>query len=873
MKNKFCSFNDISNEAGVEKLFIDRLLEDLGYDDTDIYVKENISEFAVGKGSKKVLYKPDYILKSSGVPSIVIDAKSPKVNIDNFESQCSSYCLELNKEFDYNPVNYYVLSNATMTSIYQWDKNKPLMQLSFNDFNDDSSKYQELKKMLSKASFKHVSTQLKEDLNDKVFEYEKISLEQLANKFRKLHQEIWQSEKKGPGAAFQELIKIFFVKIRKDRDIHIKLGANPKPKYKDVVFSLNWIATQSEVSDPINDILFKNLLNELEKDIQNGRKKRFFSSDERINLSAGTLKKIVKEIEHVDLFGMEEDIHGRMFEAFLDATIRGKDIGQFFTPRDVVSLMVGVGNPKVTKKHVDKVLDACCGSGGFLISALSSMLAQLKNMKNVTSKEREELDEKIKLHSIFGIDAGSDPAMFKIARMNMYLHGDGGSNIYYADSLDKKIGRVGGDSLEVDKQLDELRKMLIEDNMKFDLILSNPPFSLQYTRENKEQAEILNQYALSKDRNGGKIINKLISSVMFIERYKDLVTDDGKIVAVIDDSVLSGSSYSHVREYIRDNFIIEGVISLPGDSFRRASARVKTSVIILKKKKDGDEQSDVFMMSSIYAGIEEKTAKRIGLRNIELEEKKQEERNLIIRNFQEYLDGADGNFVVPFENCLDRLDVKYCINDRGRKSSVWIGKGYEVKPLGSILTNVGSKRKTTVEDDSQYPLLIVNYDGEVNAGETLDGADSSYSTLYKVEEWDLLISNMGFGRGAISVVPPHFAGKYVSNEYTILNAPSKECAVFYWNLLRTKEILGDIFSSTTGMNRGRIKWDLIQNVIVPIYRENDEILKLTKEIEGFWSAYAAFILSKHEHVLNVSKELEVESKESFERWLSFKPPE
>lgn len=151
--------------------------------------------------------------------------------------------------------------------------------------------------------------------------------------------------------------------------------------------------------------------------------------------------------------------------------------------------------------------------------------------------------------------------MFKIARMNMYLHGDGGSNIYYADSLDKRVGKVGGESLEVDKQLEELRKLLISDGMKFDLILSNPPFSLQYTRENKEQAEILNQYALSKDRSGGKIINKLISSVMFIERYKDLITDDGKIVAVIDDSVLSGSSYAHVRDYIRDNFIIEGVVS------------------------------------------------------------------------------------------------------------------------------------------------------------------------------------------------------------------------------------------------------------------------------------------------------------------------
>lgn len=51
---------------------------------------------------------------------------------------------------------------------------------------------------------------------------------------------------------------------------------------------------------------------------------------------------------------MEEDIHGRMFEAFLDATIRGKDIGQFFTPRDVVSLMVGIGDLRLLKRTSTK---------------------------------------------------------------------------------------------------------------------------------------------------------------------------------------------------------------------------------------------------------------------------------------------------------------------------------------------------------------------------------------------------------------------------------------------------------------------------------------------------------------------------------------
>ncbi|HEY8271749.1 MAG TPA: N-6 DNA methylase [Pseudobdellovibrionaceae bacterium] len=872
MKNIFCKLSDLKNEATVESYFIDRLLSDLGYADDDISLKESISEHAVGKGSKKSLYKPDYVVKSSGIPTIVIDAKSPKENINDWELQCSSYCLEINKEFDYNPVKYYLLSNGLKTALYQWDQKKPLLDLDFADFVVGNDSYEELVKIVSKSSISEVSETLKEELELSSFRFEKVSLEELSAKFQKLHQEIWQSEKKGPSAAFQELIKIFFVKIRKDRDIHLKLGKNPSPKYRDVVFSQNWIATQTETKNPINEILFRNLVSEFEKDILSGKKKRFFEKDDQINISSSTMKKVAKEIENIDLFGMEEDVHGRMFETFLDATIRGKDIGQFFTPRDVVDLMVEIGDPKASKNHVDTVLDACCGSGGFLIASLSKMLRQASGICGLSSKERIELEEKIKTQSVYGIDAGSDPAMYKIARMNMYLHGDGGSNIYYADSLDKGIGRVGNENLEVDKQIEELRTMVLDKGRKFDLILSNPPFSLQYTRENRDQSHVLNQYALSRDRVGGKIINKLISSVMFIERYKDLVSDSGKIIAVIDDSVLSGSSYEYIREYIRNNFIIEAIISLPGDAFRRAAARVKTSVIVLRKKSKDDSQDDIFMASSIYLGLEQKTAKRIGIKYAELDEKKIAEKEAIVSAYRNYLSGKDSAYIIPFSNCIDRLDVKYCINDRGRKAPLWKKKGLKVEPLGNILS-LATKRDVKVEEDSQYPLLIVNYDGEINDGEILDGADSSYSKLFKVKTWDLLISNMGFGRGAISVVPPHYNGKYVSNEYTILRAQTNECAVFYWNLLRTKEILGDVFSSTTGMNRGRIKWDIIKTVLVPVYEENIEIKKLTDEIEEFWKAYAKFSKSKAVHVTRVSNELDVAGEESFERWLSFKPPE
>lgn len=697
MKNLFCDLSDLKNEAAVESYFIDRLLSYLGYLDEDIALKESISEYAVGKGSKKSLYKPDYVIKGSGVPAIVIDAKSPKENICDWELQCSSYCLEINKEFDYNPVKYYLLSNGLKTALYQWDQKKQILQLDFADFIEGNVNFDELSKIIKKSSMIEESETLKAELENSSFKFEKLSLKELSIKFQKLHQEIWQSEKKGPSAAFQELIKIFFVKIRKDRDIHLKLGKNPKPKYSDVVFSQHWIATQTETQNPVNEILFRNLVSEFEKDILAGKKKRFFEKDDQINISASTMKKVVKEIENIDLVGMEEDVHGRMFETFLDATIRGKDIGQFFTPRDVVDLMVEIGDPKTSKNHVDTVLDACCGSGGFLIASLSKMLKQASNIPGLSSRERNELEKKIKTKSVYGIDAGSDPAMYKIARMNMYLHGDGGSNIYYADSLDKGIGRVGNENLEVDKQIEELRMMILDKGMKFDLILSNPPFSLQYTRENRDQSHVLDQYALSRDRSGGKIINKLISSVMFIERYKDLVSDEGKIIAVIDDSVLSGSSYGYIRDYIRNSFIIEAIISLPGDAFRRAAARVKTSVIVLRKKLGHESQQDVFMASSIYLGLEQKTAKRIGIKYTELDQLKKEEKRTIVSAYRDYTDGKHSSYVVPFSNCSDRLDVKFCINDRGRKAPLWKKKGLKVEPLGKILS-IANKRAVKVEE-------------------------------------------------------------------------------------------------------------------------------------------------------------------------------
>jgi hypothetical protein len=133
---------------------------------------------------------------------------------------------------------------------------------------------------------------------------------------------------------------------------------------------------------------------------------------------------------------------------------------------------------------------------------------------------------------------------------------------------------------------------------------------------------------------------------------------------------------------------------------------------------------------------------------------------------------------------------------------------------------------------------------------------------------------MGVGRGAVGIVPPFHSGKFVSNEYTILRAKSNTEAVFYTNLLRSEEILADILSCATGMNRGRIKWDIIAEVTVPVCdRDNKELLLLVNETERFWKFYEKYIGSKAKHEAVISSKYEVTGEDAHMRWLGFKPPD
>ena len=152
-------------------------------------------------------------------------------------------------------------------------------------------------------------------------------------------------------------------------------------------------------------------------------------------------------------------------KSFLSATVRGKDLGQFFTPRTVVKFMTEVAHLKANNEKMDFVLDGFCGSGGFLIEAMGNMIHKIKNNKSLSDKEQDTLREKVVGECLYGIDADRVPKfkISRIARMNMVMHGDGNNRIYWLpDTLDKAI-KIETDNKELREEAKELKENLRED--------------------------------------------------------------------------------------------------------------------------------------------------------------------------------------------------------------------------------------------------------------------------------------------------------------------------------------------------------------------------------------------------------------------------
>jgi type I restriction enzyme M protein len=298
-------------------------------------------------------------------------------------------------------------------------------------------------------------------------------------------------------------------------------------------------------------------------------------------------------LEIYSLRKTREDVLGVAFETFLRGMMTGKELGEFFTPREVVEFMVKLVDPQIG----ETILDPACGTGGFLIWSFFHVLDKIR--KNVgNEEERKKLEEKLVEECLWGIDI--DSYLERLCKINLKIHGDGYKHIYRANSLDLIEDPVEEEHKEIRKALKE-----VMEKGGFDVILTNPPFGSGPGKDITER-KILEKY------ENGKGKRRQIPQILFIELCLRLLKPGGRMVIVLPDGILNNAAreYVTIRNFIRRECIIKAVISLPEGTFIPYGSGVKASVLFLQRKKIPTElQQDVFMAVAEYIGYDTHTQK------------------------------------------------------------------------------------------------------------------------------------------------------------------------------------------------------------------------------------------------------------------------
>jgi type I restriction enzyme M protein len=559
---------------------------------------------------------------------------------------------------------------------------------------------------------------------------------------------------------------------------------------------------------------------------------------------------VVELLQCKDLYSIDEDLNGRMFEVFLSAIVRGKNLGAYFTPRSIVESMVKMADLQVKKKdgdiYIDKVLDGCCGSGGFLIDAMAEMMHRLSNNKTLQS-DFDEIKKKIMTESIYGIE--KNPSISRIARINMYVHGNGGSKIYCADTLDKDLLIEDGERKVSKVEVEELKKVLVDENLKFDVILTNPPFAMSYSKKEEHEARILTQYGtndpnenISYKKGTNDIKSSVKSNILFLARYSELLRKGGKLLIVLDNSVFNSSSHKEYREWIKANFIIKAVISLPKYSFIHSGAGGVTSILYLKKRKtEKQKQTHVFARTVQYTGIS-KSGKEIfedDLPDVAEEYLKFEETGKLYLHGKDKIGDFDEDrlFLIPPDDLSDRIDVAFHapsykkllenLKQMEKEGKIKLKKVKDFEKIDSV-----DKEKDGGNLFSYADIGVLNKErGEMLIEECEEGLLEMLPERanLQVTANDLIFPLSYDSFGKVAIIPPEFDNQLVSSGFYGFKFDSYEEACLVWNIIRSEYVQKQFIHVASGYTQREIsKTNLKKHIVFPIPAINvDELKKET----------------------------------------------
>lgn len=439
---------------------------------------------------------------------------------------------------------------------------------------------------------------------------------------RACHNIIRNNDKLSPEAAFDEISKLLFMKIRFERD-NKGMKVFTKQEYLDAAQNHEKNVRPGLKGTDLYALSYMQFLFRTTKEFF--KDDRLFDDKDEINIRENSFIQILEKLETFNLSDTQDDVKGIAFEEFLGTTFRG-ELGQFFTPRTIVDFMTEILDPQ----EGEVICDPTCGSGGFLIKAFEyvreKIEADIRSKKDslrlsIEGNDYDALpeDKQVKIsHSIdkmqaalnteldtgiegsrmyqlsrnciYGTDA--NPRMARTSKMNMIMHGDGHGGVHHHDGL-----------LNINGIFEE----------RFDVILTNPPFGQNVDRgqliseadkftdeEMKKKYGAAYDEALKQvdDHIGESLLSlydlgniSTLTEVLFMERCLRLLKKGGRMGMVLPEGVLNNKNLQAVREYFEGKAKIILICSIPQDVFIAAGATVKPSLVFMRRFTN-DEESE-----------------------------------------------------------------------------------------------------------------------------------------------------------------------------------------------------------------------------------------------------------------------------------------
>ncbi|QQG38206.1 MAG: N-6 DNA methylase [Candidatus Kaiserbacteria bacterium] len=422
------------------------------------------------------------------------------------------------------------------------------------------------------------------------------TLQQLREDFRqklaRLNDYLWGAGLKDPVTRIQQVSFLFFLKMLEEQDNAMEkeeklTGHKHKSIYENGNDKFRWSRWREKTGEDLYEFVRTKVFPFIDE-LHNGHSniQQIFHGAKLLIPDAITLKRTIEIIDTIEFSNLDTDVKGDLYESLLNQIGSAGELGQFLTPRHIVRAIVEMVNPKIG----NTIYDPACGTGGFLISAYEHIRLKNSDPKNIEEKEGyqrgygEKLGKKewqfLTKGTFWGVDV--DPEMMRLALMNLILHGIEGANIKRKDTV---AGSEGEDDLK-----------------KYDVILTNPPFSGKVDRERIKPT---------------LPVQSTKSQVLFLGHVINALEPDGRAGVILPEGSLFGTNRDDkdIRRYLLENTELEAVVSMPAGVFQ-PYAGVKTSFLIFKKKAKPklDEAAKVWFFDMQGDGSSLSKAKRFGSR-------------------------------------------------------------------------------------------------------------------------------------------------------------------------------------------------------------------------------------------------------------------